>query len=184
MCSCQLFVIHYLFICARHSLFVVHLFCSLLNYLFRSCLFSFLIDSMFYSLFKREKNNSDPELVFRYFDPITCKPSSIQVNKHHTADSTDFVLVQERRTYNHHRRSRIDKTNISTQQIVAESETVSLRKSKGHPAQRKHQWQILFQYSISSQCPGRPPSCSQRRIYSGRPKYNPRPKYSPFSNFR
>ncbi len=41
---------------------------------------------------------------------------AIQVNKHRTADSTDFVLVQERRTYYHHRHSAIDETNISTQQ--------------------------------------------------------------------
>ncbi len=33
--------------------------------------------------------------VFRYFDPATCSTPSSRVNKHHTADSTDFVLVQE-----------------------------------------------------------------------------------------
>ncbi len=39
MCSCQLFVIRYLLICARYSLFFVLLFCSLFDYLFCCCLF-------------------------------------------------------------------------------------------------------------------------------------------------
>jgi hypothetical protein len=51
------------------SLFIVHLFFSLFDHYFVCCLFSFLINSLFYLLFKKEKNNSDPELVFRYSDP-------------------------------------------------------------------------------------------------------------------
>jgi hypothetical protein len=51
MCSCQLFVIHYLFICASYLLFVVNLFCSLFDHLFHCCLLSFLIDPLFYLFF-------------------------------------------------------------------------------------------------------------------------------------
>ncbi len=47
---------------------------------------------------QREKNNSDPEpcsgiLIPLYPFKYTWSSSSIQVNKHHTADSTDFVVV-------------------------------------------------------------------------------------------
>jgi hypothetical protein len=36
----------------------------------------------------------------------------MQVNKHHTSDCTDFVLVYERVAYYDHRHSEIDETNI------------------------------------------------------------------------
>ncbi len=53
------------------------------------------------------------------FNVCTCVPSSsMQVNKHHTSDCTDFVLVWEREAYYDHRHSRIDKTNI-LQEVIA-----------------------------------------------------------------
>jgi hypothetical protein len=54
------------------------------------------------SLFKRKGFNSDRGLYSRHFDPVVRevpvvpavqKISSMQVNKHHTSDCTDFVLV-------------------------------------------------------------------------------------------
>jgi hypothetical protein len=93
-------VIRYLFICAFYSLLIVHLFCALFDHLF--CFHSHRFFDC--SLFKREKNNSDPGPS----DPVARLPvlpvqapvvvpnqpsSSLRVNKHHTADSTDFVLV-------------------------------------------------------------------------------------------
>jgi hypothetical protein len=98
LCLCQLFI-HY-----RYSLFylcslfiiVVHLVCSLFDFSF-TLSFNFILLRFFcfiVALFKREKINSDPGLysgisilLFQY------TTSSIRVNKHHTADSTDFVLV-------------------------------------------------------------------------------------------
>jgi hypothetical protein len=50
----------------------------------------------------------------------------MQVNKHHTSDCTDFVLVQERRTYYDHRHSGIDETNILQEVIAVEGKTVIL----------------------------------------------------------
>jgi hypothetical protein len=47
----------------------------------------------------------------------------MQVNKHHTADCTDFVLVKERRTYYDHRHSGLDETNILQEDIAVEGET-------------------------------------------------------------
>jgi hypothetical protein len=49
--------------------------------------------------------------------------SSIRVNKRHTADSTDFVLVKEHRTYYHHSHCGIDGTNILQVDIALEGET-------------------------------------------------------------
>jgi hypothetical protein len=69
MCLCQLlFVISicYLFICARLFVIVIHLFCSLIDYLlFIVVSFS----SILCFVVQEKKNNSDPELEFRYFDP-------------------------------------------------------------------------------------------------------------------
>jgi hypothetical protein len=50
---------------------------------------------------KKGKSNSDPELCsgisilqyIKYLLTVTCSPPSSRINKHHTADSTDFVLV-------------------------------------------------------------------------------------------
>ncbi len=92
MFSCQLFISYrYLFFIYCAHLFVIVIpFCSLFNHSF-TFFFDFIPHQFFVLLFKREKNNSDPQ--FRYFNPVDCSTSSIQVNKHHTADSTDFVLV-------------------------------------------------------------------------------------------
>ncbi len=129
MYSCQLF--------NSLSLFVIYLLCPLFvfcrsfilfmfDYLFPCCLFSFLINSLFYLLKTTTLILSlcSGTLIPLYLFKYTCIPSSIRVNKHHTADSTGFVLVQERRTYYHNRHSGMDETNISTQQTVAEGETV------------------------------------------------------------
>jgi hypothetical protein len=98
-CASYPLLIIYLFVLS-YSLLIVHLFCSLFDYLF--C-FHF-IDSLLI-LFEREKNNSDPELcsgisiLLPVQEPVVpvqvylYTTSSLQVNKHHTADSTDFVLV-------------------------------------------------------------------------------------------
>jgi hypothetical protein len=69
ICSFQLFVIRiYLFVLI-YSLLVIHLFCSLFNYLLPCCLFSFLIDSLFIVVQKR-KEQFWSWTVFRYFDPV------------------------------------------------------------------------------------------------------------------
>ncbi len=106
--SYSLFVI-YLF-ALFYSLLIVHSFCSLFDYFvsFSSILCLFVV--------QREKDNSDPGSCSRYFDPVNRRsnllpvagyllpvqvpivvpdqsPSSLRDNKHHTADSTYFVLV-------------------------------------------------------------------------------------------
>ncbi len=99
-CLCQLVDCSWFVICAIYLLLIVHLFCSLFDYLFCFHFHWFFA----YLLFKREKEQFWSWTVFRYFDPATrsstvkkyrCSTSSSRVNKHHTADSTDFVLVQE-----------------------------------------------------------------------------------------
>ncbi len=95
-----------------YSLFVVHLFVSYYSLLFVQLFYS-LFDYSFCFIFiwvllivvQKKKNNSDPELCSGIFDPVqvpaiqqvpvTCSPPSSRVNKHHTADSTNFVLVWE-----------------------------------------------------------------------------------------
>jgi hypothetical protein len=59
---------------------------------------------------------------------------SMQVNKHHTSDSTVFVLVQERVAYYDHRHSGIYKTNILQVIKQAEGETVILHRCRYNPA--------------------------------------------------
>ncbi len=74
MYSCQLF--------NSLSLFVIYLLCPFIRCcrsLFRS-LFGLLFSFILVLLFTREKNNSDPELVFRYFDPVPVIP--VQVHLH------------------------------------------------------------------------------------------------------
>ncbi len=81
MCLCQLLfviVIYYLFICALLFIIVINLFCSLIDYL--------LLVVVSFSTFlcfvvQEKKNNSDPELVFRYFDPA----------KHHQYESINII---------------------------------------------------------------------------------------------
>ncbi len=57
-------------------------------------LFSFsLMLACFIVVQKREKNNSDPEPCSGISIPCYLFQHHHLVNKHHTADSTDFVLV-------------------------------------------------------------------------------------------
>ncbi len=112
-------------ICAIYSLFIVHLFCSLFDYLF-----CFLFHWFFAYLLSKRKRAIlilNRVQVFRSCkaEEVTCylfkyplylfkySTSSSRVNKHHTADSTDFVLVLEAKDlFYHHRHSGIDETNI------------------------------------------------------------------------
>jgi hypothetical protein len=91
-------VIHYLFIRALCSLlsliYFVHCSTLLFILLFDSAS-SILLPLLFIvHCFKKEKFNSDPGLCSGISIPsFQYATSSIQVNKHHTADSTDFALV-------------------------------------------------------------------------------------------
>ncbi len=118
----------YLFICAPYSLlsFIYFVHCSISHS--HCCSISFFFNSFvslfFVALFKREKFTSDPGLCSGILIPLfQCTTLSIRVNKHHTADFTNFVLVQERRTYYDHRHSGIDETNILQENIAVEGET-------------------------------------------------------------
>jgi hypothetical protein len=104
--SCSLFII------------VVHLFCS--------CSISFIcVRLLFFVHCSKEKRfnlililDCIPGisiLVINNCTRCSCSstPSSMQVNKHHTAYCTDFVLVWEQRTYYDHRQSRIDRNQYS-----------------------------------------------------------------------
>jgi hypothetical protein len=48
----------------------------------------------------------------------------MQVDKHHTSDCTDFVLVLEREAYYDHRHSGIHETNILQVVIAVEGKTL------------------------------------------------------------
>ncbi len=48
----------------------------------------------------------------------------MQVNKHHTSDCTDFVLVKERVAYYNNKHSGIDETNIIQVVIAVKGETL------------------------------------------------------------
>jgi hypothetical protein len=116
----SLFVNRYLFICAHYLLSLIY-FGHAQSHLF-------VVRLLFFVRCSKEKRfNSDPGLCSRYFDPLQVNlrtTSSMQVNKHHTADCTDFFLVQERRTYYDHRHSGIDnETNILQEVIAVEGET-------------------------------------------------------------
>ncbi len=127
----QLFVFIYLcslFIRALCSLllFIYFVRCSTLLFVL---LFDFILHRFFcfyYSLcivFK-SKVHSDTGLCSGILIPLfQYTTSSIRINKHHTADSTDFVLVQERRTYCDHRHSGINETNILQVDTAVEGET-------------------------------------------------------------
>jgi hypothetical protein len=85
----------WLYICASYLLLVFVIYCafirqyySLLNYFFSSS-FEFCFDCC--SKEKRTILNLNSVQVFR--SCVTWSTSSSGVNKHHTADSTDFVLV-------------------------------------------------------------------------------------------
>jgi hypothetical protein len=90
-----------------YSLFIVHLIVSRYRYyssvvLFVVQLFCFIfIWVLFWLLFKKMKRtilNLNSVQVFRSCNtsvPATVSTPSSRVNKHHTADSTDFVLVKE-----------------------------------------------------------------------------------------
>ncbi len=71
----------------------------------------------------------------------------MQVNKHHTSDCTDFVLVKERVAYYEHRHSVIDKNNILQEVIAVEGETRNIQISHclHHKGAKNHihdTWQI------------------------------------------
>jgi hypothetical protein len=98
MPMCQL-IVKYIIIVARFII-VFCLLCSLFEFsrssfvrLLFHLIFCFFI--VHCSLFKRKIFDSDLGLYSRYFDPVVQEPSSssIQVNKHHTSDCTDFILV-------------------------------------------------------------------------------------------
>jgi hypothetical protein len=131
---CQLFVI-------RYSLFVLlfvilHLFCSLFDYL----LFS---SHWFFACFiVVRKSNSDPEPCSGISIPLTVtfsstryllykkylfSTSSSQVNKHHTADSTDFVLVLEAKEPITIIEKRDRRNQYSPYINLAEGETVGMK---------------------------------------------------------
>ncbi len=91
MYSCQLFNSISLFVIyLLCHLFVVvdHLFCSLFDYSF-ILLFNF-ISHQFLVLFVG-KNNSDPELVFRYFDPIV----PVQVHLQTIINMSSINIIQQ-----------------------------------------------------------------------------------------
>ncbi len=98
--SLHIFVIYCAFICQYYSLLFVQYFirCSIF-------LFHFHLSFVFIVVQKR-KEQFWTWTLFRYFDPVkkitcvtsyllttTCSTPSSRVNKHHTANSTDFVLV-------------------------------------------------------------------------------------------
>ncbi len=103
-----------LYICASYSLFVFVICCAFIcSVILLVQLFYSLFDYSFCSIFiwvllivvQKKKNNSEPELCSGISIllteevpaiqqvPVTCSPPSSRVNNHHTADSTDFVLV-------------------------------------------------------------------------------------------
>jgi hypothetical protein len=88
---------------AAFVLFIVSL-------LFNCCSFHFLLfDLLFdYSVYF---SILILELYSMYFDPLNNNHPA--VNKHHTADCTIFVLVQEARSFYHHRHGWISGTNFS-----------------------------------------------------------------------
>ncbi len=89
-----------LYICASYTLFVFVnccVFICWLSFVIRSVIFVMLFHShwalFILLLFKRKRTilNLNSVQVFRSY--VTCSTSSSRVNKHHTADSTNFVLV-------------------------------------------------------------------------------------------
>jgi hypothetical protein len=90
---------------------------------------SFVLCSTFVSCWK-EKIRFWSWIVFQVFwSCCTCCtwiPSlSMQVNKHHTSDCTDFVLALEWVAYYDHRHSRIDETIILQVVKAVEGETIT-----------------------------------------------------------
>ncbi len=127
LCASYLFIIicYYLFVlvicyCCSFILFIVRLFIHLVPF----CYSSILLFSSFILHCSKEKSSI---LILDCVPGISIlhTTSSIRVNKHHTADSTDFVLVLERRTYYDHRHSGIDETNIPQVDTAVEGETFS-----------------------------------------------------------
>jgi hypothetical protein len=74
-----------------YSLFVINR--SFILFIVR--LFACFISSVLIIVVQKKKELFWPWTVFRYFDPVKKITPSSRVNKHHTADSTNFVLVQE-----------------------------------------------------------------------------------------
>ncbi len=87
--SWSLFVI-YLFVLA-YSLLIVYLFCSLFDYLFCFHFHRFFA----YLVFKREKNNSDPELCSGISIPLTEEvpvvPATCSSIQHHHFESINII---------------------------------------------------------------------------------------------
>ncbi len=126
-CLCQLVIIRDLFICALYLLLVIHLFCSLFDYLF--CFHSHRFFACL--LFKRKRNNSDPEPCSGISILYPCTCSSIQ---HHHFESIN-IIQQTPPTLSQYRSEGpitiIDITGqtkpiFPKQTISAEGETVNL----------------------------------------------------------
>jgi hypothetical protein len=128
----SLFVYHYLLFIYLCLLFiiVIHLFRSLFDFSFTLCSTFVLIWFFCFPLFIVHCSKEKSSILILDCIPgilILRTTSSMQANKHHTADCTDFVLVQERRTYyDHHIHSRIDKTNILQEVIAVEGKTLGI----------------------------------------------------------
>jgi hypothetical protein len=122
---CQLYRVLFIIVarvyyCCSFILFIVRLSFVLMS---DFCYFSILL-LFIYSLFivQKKKIQFWSWIVFQVFwsrCTRTCctlvqelPSSSMQVNKYHTSDCTDFVLVEKRVAYYDHKHSGIDKTNI------------------------------------------------------------------------
>ncbi len=94
-------------ICAFHSLLIVHLFCSLFDYF---VLLSFSL--IFVILFKRKKNNFDPEPCSGISILL---PVQVPVDGYLLSRRSNLLYLfkySTSSTYYHHRHSGIDETNI------------------------------------------------------------------------
>ncbi len=99
-------IICYLFICARYSLLSFTYFIHCSTFYPHCCSILFFFNSfvfiIHFALLKRESSililDCIPGISILLINNCTCcscssTPSSMQVNKHHTADCTNFVLV-------------------------------------------------------------------------------------------
>jgi hypothetical protein len=95
MCLCQLFIRYcyslFIYLCSFYSFLSFIYFVPWLTiHLFILLLISLLVRSLFYSLFKKRKEQFWSWTVFRYFDPAN--HHQYRVNKHHTTDSHRLCL--------------------------------------------------------------------------------------------
>ncbi len=89
-------VICYLFICARYFIVIIHLFCSLFNFSFAQLFYfcsTLILLLSFFIVHCSKKKDSILTLDCVPGISILHTTSSMRVNKHHKADSIDFVLV-------------------------------------------------------------------------------------------